>query len=153
MSPTSTMRDRGDASERGAPGLVLVLLAVLTLAAGWLRFDGLARQLPSSPEPDDHAVVQLVQLEAGVPPAERPSVFGRYPLLLATLGTIAPEVARANADAPLDDQPAPRRSPRCVCAASLPCSRRWRSRSSSSSRVRSSRRGRPSSPRLGSRRA
>ncbi|MBI5364626.1 MAG: glycosyltransferase family 39 protein [Planctomycetes bacterium] len=81
------------------PAAAWVLLAVMTLLAAWARFDGIERLLPQSPEPDDHAVIQLVELEAGTPEGARPAVFGRYPLLLARLGTLAPravDVEHAN---------------------------------------------------------
>ena len=100
MTPSSKDHGAGDRT----PAIVWVLLAVLTLMAGALRFAGIERQLPYSPEPDDYLVVQLVQLEAGVPVEERMNKFRSYPLLLASLARLVPAVASAAPDAPLDAQ-------------------------------------------------
>lgn len=86
-----------------SPPAVLLLLALLTAFGAWVRFDGIDRLLPQSPEPDDHAVVQLVELEKGTPAGQRPAVFGRYPLLLSRLGTLAPRGVEVEHATTLDE--------------------------------------------------
>src|SRR6185295_5986473 len=75
----------------------IALGAILALAL-LLRFHSLDRLLPHSTEPDNDAAHQVYLLEAHVPPHERPGVYARYPLLLASLARWLPSATSPAGD-------------------------------------------------------
>jgi hypothetical protein len=77
------------ASVATPPWARMVLVGIL-LSALWLRLDGIDWRLPCFPEPDNHVVRQLIDLESHTPPAQREPSFRRYPLLLASLARLVP---------------------------------------------------------------
>ena len=74
----------------GAPRWAIAGLVAVFAFGTWLRLDGIDWQLPYFPEPDNVVALQLADLEAGTPPAERMIWFQRYPLLMARLAGLLP---------------------------------------------------------------
>jgi hypothetical protein len=85
LAPPPSGARRGAGTKLAYLGLGLILALALAL-----RFNALDRLLPQLTEPDNHAAEQVYLLEAHTPPADRPGVYARYPLLLADLARLLP---------------------------------------------------------------